>query len=391
VTGAGTVAVVGASLAGLSAARALRAQGFAGRVVLIGEEVHAPYDRPPLSKDFLAGATSRSDLELEVPDDAGLDLDWRLGVAAVGLDPGDRAVRLADGTAVRADGVVLATGARARRLPGTGSLAGVHVLRTVDDAVALRADLRPGAHLVVIGAGFIGAEVASTARTLGLEVTVVEALPVPLAGPLGPELGTVCAGLHADHGTRLITGTGVARLVGTGRVEAVELADGRRLPADVVLVGIGAQPNVEWLAGSGLELAGGVVTDQHGGTSIPEVVAAGDCAVAWSPATGSHRRVEHWTHALQVPAAAVATLLGAAPPAPPLPYFWSDQYGSRIQFAGHRHADDEVRIVEGDPADRSFLAVYERAGEPVAVLGMNQPRLFTRWRRQLRTAVPTAR
>jgi 3-phenylpropionate/trans-cinnamate dioxygenase ferredoxin reductase component len=391
VTAAGTVAVVGASLAGLSAARALRTQGFAGRVVLIGEEVHAPYDRPPLSKDFLAGAASRSDLDLEAPADAGLDLDWRLGVAAVGLDPGSRAVRLADGSQVVADGVVLATGARARRLPGTGSLAGVHVLRTLDDAVALGAELRPGAHLVVIGAGFIGAEVASTARTLGVEVTVVEGLPVPLAGPLGPEMGTVCAGLHADHGTRLITGTGVARLVGTGRVEAVELADGRRLPADVVLVGIGAQPDVEWLEGSGLELAGGVVTDQFGATAIPEVVAAGDCAVAWSPATGTYRRVEHWTHALEVPAAAVATLLGAAPPPPPLPYFWSDQYGARIQFAGHRHADDEVRIVEGDPADRSFLAVYERAGEPVAVLGMNQPRLFTRWRRQLRTAVPTAR
>jgi 3-phenylpropionate/trans-cinnamate dioxygenase ferredoxin reductase component len=385
-----TVAVVGASLAGLSAARALRAQGFAGRVVLIGEEAHAPYDRPPLSKDFLAGVASRSDLALEAPDDARLDLDWRLGVAAVSLHPADRAIELADGTEVRADGVVLATGARARRLPGTESVAGVHVLRTLDDAVALGADLRPGAHLVVIGAGFVGAEVASTARTLGLEVTVVEGLPVPLAGPLGTQVGAIVAGLHADHGTRLITGTGVARLVGTGRVEAVELADGRRLPADVVVVGIGAQPNIEWLEGSGLELAGGVVTDQFGATAIPEVVAAGDCAVAWSPTTGTHRRVEHWTHALEVPTAAVATLLGAPAPPPPLPYFWSDQYGARIQFAGHRHADDEVRIVEGDPDDRSFLAVYERAGEPVAVLGMNQPRLFTRWRRQLRAAVPAA-
>jgi 3-phenylpropionate/trans-cinnamate dioxygenase ferredoxin reductase subunit len=386
-----TIAVVGASLAGLSSARALRAQGFAGRVVLIGEEAHAPYDRPPLSKDFLAGVASRSDLDLESPDDAALDLDWRLGTAAVGLDPGNRAVRLADGSEVRADGVVLATGARARRLPGTGHLAGVHVLRTLDDAVALRAELQPGAHLVVVGAGFIGAEVASTARTLGLEVTVVEGLPIPLAGPLGARLGAVCAELHADHGTRLVTGTGVARLVGTGRVEAVELADGRRLPADVVLVGIGAQPNVEWLQGSGLELAGGVVTDQYGATAIPEVVAAGDCAIAWSPTAGSHRRVEHWTHALEFPATAVATLLGAAAPPPPLPYFWSDQYGARIQFAGSRQPGDEVRIVEGDPADRSFLAVYERAGQAVAVLGMNQPRLFTRWRRQLRAAaVPTA-
>ena len=384
----GTVAVVGASLAGLSAARALRAQGFDGRVVLIGDEVHAPYDRPPLSKDFLAGACSRADLDLEAPDDAALDLDLRLGTRAVALDPRNRAVRLADGSEVHADGVVLATGARARRLPGTEALAGVHVLRTVDDAVALGADLRPGASLVVIGAGFIGAEVASTARTLGLEVTVVEGLPVPLAGPLGAQMGAVCAELHADHGTRLLTGVGVARLVGTGRVEAVELADGRRLPADVVLVGIGAQPNVEWLAGSGLEVAGGVLTDPSGATAVPEVVAVGDCAAAWSHATGGHRRVEHWTHALEVPTAAAATLLGTVAPPPPVPYFWSDQYGARIQFAGSRRDGDEVRVVEGSLADRSFLAVYERAGEPVAVLGMNQPRLFTRWRRQLRAAVP---
>ncbi|MBM7805195.1 NADPH-dependent 2,4-dienoyl-CoA reductase/sulfur reductase-like enzyme [Geodermatophilus bullaregiensis] len=384
-----TVAVVGASLAGLSAARALRARSFDGRLVVVGDEPHAPYDRPPLSKDLLAGTSTPDDVALGTAADEALDLEWRLGTAAVGLDAPTRTVRLADGSEVRADGVVLATGARARRLPGTGGLAGVHVLRTLDDAVALRADLLAGRSLVVIGAGFIGAEVASTARGLGLEVTVVEALPVPLAGPLGPEMGAVCAGLHADHGTRLLTGTGVARLVGSPRVEAVELADGRRLPADVVVVGIGAVPNVEWLAGSGLALADGVVTDAHGATNVPGIVAVGDCAATWSAEAGRPLRSEHWTAALEQPVGAVATLLGEEPAArAPVPYFWSEQYGSRIQFAGHRRDGDAVRVIEGDPGERSFLAVYERDGRPVAVLGMDQPRLFTRWRRQLRAAEP---
>ncbi|MGY1625197.1 NAD(P)/FAD-dependent oxidoreductase [Geodermatophilus sp. SYSU D00965] len=385
-----TVAVVGASLAGLSAARALREQSFEGRIVVIGDEVHAPYDRPPLSKEFLAGTATLEDIALGTPDDDDLSLEWRLGATAVGLDRLGRTVLLDDGSEVRADGVVLATGARARRLPGSERLAGVHVLRSLDDAVALRADLAAGGRLVVIGAGFIGAEVASTARTLGCEVTVVETQPVPLAGPLGADMGAVCAGLHADHGTRLLVGTGVAGLVGTGRVEAVELTDGTRLPADVVVVGIGALPNVEWLADSGVALGNGVLTDARGATNTPGVVAVGDCAAAWSAAAERHVRTEHWTHALEHPATAVATLLGAGEPAPPpVPYFWSDQYGARIQFAGSRREGDVARVVEGSCADRSFLVVYERDGQPVAVLGMNQPRLFTRWRRQLRSAVPT--
>ena len=392
-----TVAVVGASLAGLSAGRALRAQGFDGRVLLIGDEVHAPYDRPPLSKGFLDGGSARDDLDLVREDDAALGFEWLLGQRAVALDPRGRSLRLADGREIRADGMVLATGARARRLPGlarpgTGDLSGVHVLRTLDDAVGLRSDLQPGRRLVVIGAGFIGAEVASTARGLGLDVTVVEALPVPLAGPLGPEMGRVCAALHADHGTRLLTGTGVAGLDGDGldgggHVTAVRLRDGRSLPADVVLVGIGAQPNVEWLAGSGLDLRGGIATDVRGAASIPGVVAAGDCAAPWSETAGRHVRFEHWTCALEQPSAAVAALLGADSDASPrVPYFWSDQYGVRIQFAGTRGPDDKLRIVDGDVAARSFLAVYERDDVPVAILGVNQSRLFTRWRRQLRTA-----
>jgi NADPH-dependent 2,4-dienoyl-CoA reductase/sulfur reductase-like enzyme len=385
-----TVAVVGASLAGLSAARALREQSYDGRIVVIGDEVHAPYDRPPLSKEFLAGTASLDDIALGAPDDEDLGVEWRLGTTAVGLDHISRSVLLDDGSEIRADGVVLATGARARRLPGSDGLDGVHVLRSLDDAIALRADLAAAERLVVIGAGFIGAEVASTARKLGLDVTVVETQPVPLAGPLGADMGAVCAGLHADHGTRLLTGTGVAGLVGTGRVEAVELTDGTHLPADVVVVGIGATPNIEWLAHSGVALGNGVLTDARGATAIPGVVAVGDCAAAWSASAERHVRIEHWTHALEQPGAAVATLLGTGGPAPTsVPYFWSDQYGARIQFAGSRREGDIARVVEGSCADRSFLVVYERDGHPVAVLAMNQSRLFTRWRRQLRSAVPT--
>jgi NADPH-dependent 2,4-dienoyl-CoA reductase/sulfur reductase-like enzyme len=385
-----TVAVVGASLAGLSAARALRTQSYEGRIVIIGDEAYAPYDRPPLSKDFLAGTASLDDIALGAPDDEDLGLEWRLRTTAVGLDHLSRSVLMDDGSEIRADGVVLATGARARRLPGSDGLDGVHVLRSLDDAISLREDLAAAERLVVIGAGFIGAEVASTARKLGLEVTVVETQPVPLAGPLGAEMGAVCAELHADHGTHLLTGTGVAGLVGTGRVEAVELTDGTRLPADVVVVGIGATPNIEWLAHSGVALGNGVLTDARGATNIPGVVAVGDCAAAWSASAERHVRIEHWTHALEQPATAVATLLGTGGPAPtPVPYFWSDQYGARIQFAGTRREGDIAQVVEGSCADRSFLVVYERDGAPAAVLGMNQPRLFTRWRRQLRSAVPT--
>jgi NADPH-dependent 2,4-dienoyl-CoA reductase/sulfur reductase-like enzyme len=380
-----SVTVVGASLAGLSAARALRSAGFDGRVSVVGDEPHRPYDRPPLSKELLAGRMAPEDLALEAEDE-DLDVDWRLGVRAEALDAADRAVRLSDGTVLRADGVVLATGARARTLPVADGIAGVHTLRTLDDAVALAAELRPGRRVVVVGAGFIGAEVASTAHQLGLSVTVLEAQEVPLAGPLGPQLGRVVAGLHAAHGVQLLCGVGIHAVhAGRSGVESVELVDGRVLPADVVVVGVGAQPNVEWLAGSGVDLGNGVHCDSGGATSVPGVVAVGDCASWYDPLSGRHRRVEHWTGALERPAAAVATLLGrgASVGAPRPPYFWSDQYGARIQFAGAADLADEVSVEDGDVAERSFLAVYRRAGEPVAVLGVDRVRPFTRWRRQL--------
>ncbi|MFK4188854.1 NAD(P)/FAD-dependent oxidoreductase [Streptomyces sparsogenes] len=382
-----TVAVVGASLAGLSAARSLRNRGYDGRLVVIGDEVHRPYDRPPLSKEFLAGAIGEADLALE-RDDEELGAEWVLGVRATGLDRTERAIRLADGREVRADGVVIATGAAARTLPGTEGLAGVHVLRTLDDARALRDELARGGRLVVIGGGFVGAEVASTARALGLDVTVVEAAPTPLAGPLGEAMGRVLSGLHADHGVRLLCGVGVKGVGGERRVDSVLLEDGRGVPADSVVVGVGAKPCVDWLQGSGVALDNGVKCGADGRTSLAGVVAVGDCANWYDPRAGIHRRVEHWTGALERPDTAVATLLAhgaTAPGTPRPPYFWSDQYGVKIQFAGHAAGADSVTVEEGATEDRSFLAVYRRAGRPVAVLGMNQPRLFTRWRKQLAT------
>ncbi|WP_371660055.1 NAD(P)/FAD-dependent oxidoreductase [Streptomyces sp. NBC_00280] len=380
-----TVAVVGASLAGLSAARSLRKQGYDGRLVLIGDEAHRPYDRPPLSKEFLAGTLGEADLGLET-DGEDLRAEWLLGTRATGLDRTDRSVRLADGRNVRADGIVIATGAAARTLPGAGGLTGVHTLRTLDDARALRDELARGGRLVVIGGGFIGAEVASTAYALGLDVTVIEAAPTPLAGPLGETMGAVVSGLHADHGVRLLCGVGVKGLSGERQVEAVLLADGRSVPADIVVVGVGARPCVDWLAGSGVALENGVKCGADGRTSLAGVVAVGDCANWYDPRAGAHRRVEHWTGALERPAAAVATLLagGAVEPGVPRPpYFWSDQYGVKIQFVGHAGGADSVTVEEGAVGDRDVLAVYRRAGEPVAVLGMNQPRLFVRWRKQL--------
>ncbi|TLS45433.1 NAD(P)/FAD-dependent oxidoreductase [Streptomyces montanus] len=411
-----TVAVVGASLAGLSAARSLRKQGYDGRLVVIGDELHRPYDRPPLSKEFLAGTMGEAELALEAEDE-DLQAEWLLGVRATGLDSTDRAVRLADGREVRADGFVIATGAAARTLPGSEGLAGVHVLRTLDDARTLRDELARGGRLVVIGGGFIGAEVASTAYALGLDVTVIEAAPTPLAGSLGETMGGIVSALHADHGVRLLCGVGVKGLSGDepsemgvppaegwgrsevgvppdgvrGRVDAVLLDDGRSIPADIVVVGVGARPCVEWLEGSGVALDNGVTCGADGRTSLAGVVAVGDCANWYDPRAGAHRRVEHWTGARERADAAVATLLswGAAEPGMPRPpYFWSDQYGVKIQFAGHAAGADSVTIEEGAPDERNVLAVYRRAGHPVAVLGMNQPRLFTRWRKQLALTAP---
>jgi len=390
------IAVVGASLAGVSAARALRKQGYDGELVIVGDEAEQPYDRPPLSKTLLAGEADEADIRL-LRDGETLDADWRLGVSATGLRPADRSVSLSDGTDLTVDAVVLATGARPRQ-PWPDPPAGVHTLRTLADARALRDRLRPGAQLVVVGAGFIGAEVASTARGLGVDVTVVEALPTPLAAVLGEEFGAVLAGLHAAHGVRLLCGVGVSRLVGSVQMEGVELADGRLIPADVVLVGVGVQPNVEWLAGSSLDAPGGVRCDAYGQTGISTVVAVGDCASWYSPELGGYYRLEHWTAARERAPIAVSALLSGGRDliADRPPYVWSDQYGRTLQLAGLPAGADSVKVEEGSVADLDFLAVYRRGERPVALLALGQARAFLRRRKQLvaeaagRAGQPTA-
>lgn len=377
-----TIAVVGASLAGLRSVQELRTQGFDGRVVVIGEEVHAPYDRPPLSKAFLAGTVPAEDLTLA---DEDFGAEWRLGVRADRVDPAEGAVHLSTGEVVRADGLVIATGGRPRTLPGTAALSGVHTLRTLDDAVALRADLRSGSRVVVVGAGWIGAEVASTCRALGLDVTVVEAAPVPMERALGPVLGSLCAELHADHGVDLHLGVGVESYLDNGtRVTGVVLRDGTHLPADVVVAGIGMEPATDWLHGSGLALDNGVLCDHGCVTTIPSVVTVGDVA-RYRATDGTHVRHEHWTNASEQPVVAVRNLLAGTTldTFRPSGYVWSDQYGVRLQLAGETTRADEVAVIDGSPDDRKFVAEFRRAGQPVGVLAMNNPKLFGRMRRQL--------
>jgi len=386
-----TVTVVGASLAGLSAARALRDQGFTGQLTIVGAEPHRPYDRPPLSKEFLAGGCAEEALRLEDPAE-DLDARWLLRRHAVGLDRRELAVLLDDGRAIKAHGVVIATGATARRL--AGAPAGVHTLRTLDDAWALRADLLLAKRVVVVGAGFIGLEVAATVTGLGLPVTVLEATRAPLAGALGVPVGSAVADLHRTRGVELRCGVGVAGFETgpTGRVQAVVCTDGDRVPADVVVVGVGAEPAVQWLADTGLPRTGGVHCDESGATALPGVVAVGDCAAWYDPHLGRPHRVEHWTAALERPALAVAQLLGTplgdgSRRVSRLPYFWSDQYDQRLQFAGHTAPGDQLDVEEGSLADGAgFLAVYRRRGQPVAVVALDRPRQFTRWRRALESA-----
>lgn len=385
-----TLAIVGASLAGLAAARAARAQGFTGRLVIIGDEPHRPYDRPPLSKDFLLGKVAAEDLSLESDDD-GLDAEWLLGSGAASLDAESRTVLLKDGRTVEADGIVISTGARARQMPTLAGLSNVFTLRTLTDAQSLAPELVPGSRMAVIGAGFIGAEVASAAASRGMEVTIIDMKSVPFAAQLGTEMGGVVAGLHAANGVELISSAVIEDFYsGEGNVTGLRLRGGRYVGADVVVVGIGAEPNTGWLEGSGLEVTGGVVCDAMGRTSVPGIVAVGDCAAWFDDTTGTHRRMEHWTGALERAAVAVEALLDAdAVPKPAKQhYFWSDQHGVKLQFAGHSAGYDRLEIEAGDALTHSCLAVYYREDVPVAVLGMNQPRLFTKWRRSLAAAAP---
>ena len=383
----GRVVVVGASLAGLSALETLRQEGYEGELIAVGAEPVLPYDRPPLSKQVLQGHWEPDKTMLRgQPDYDALGVTWHLGRRATALDPVARTVTLDDGEPLAYDGLVIATGTTPRWLPGTEGLGGVHVLRTLDECLALRAELDGASRLCVVGAGFIGAEVAASARVRGVEVTVLEALPAPLARAFPAEMGAACAALHFDHGVDLRCGVTVAGFEGDGHVTGVRLGDGSVVEADVVVVGIGVVPETGWLESSGISLDNGVVCDATCATSAPGVVAAGDIARWPNNLFGETMRVEHWSNAVEQGAAAAKRLLagpGEAVDFAPVPYFWSDQYDAKIQFLGRCCPTDELRIVDGSLEERKFVALFGRDDRLIGALAFSRPRLLMAYRRLL--------
>jgi NADPH-dependent 2,4-dienoyl-CoA reductase/sulfur reductase-like enzyme len=393
----GSVSIVGAGIAGHFTAKALRKLGYTGRITMIGAEQHRPYDRPPLSKEYLLGTLDESQLSLERRSE-DLGVNQMLGTEAVSLDPESHTVTLGDGSRIFSDAVVLATGSRLRRLPaatttgGTGGTdpAGIYLLRTLDDARALRSAMLSHRRLVVIGAGFIGSEIASAGHQLGLDVTILEAQSTPLSGVLGAAGGTAVAALHSRNGVVLRPEAAVAKVHGTDEVTAVELVDGELIPADLVAVGIGVDADIGWLHGSGLDLSpGAVACDDRGRTAVRRIYAVGDCAAWWDPVLERHQRIEHWTEAMDRPSVLAAAMLGEPGPTRlKPPYFWSDLYGSRVEFVGRRAGDEEFVVEDGSAGDANLLATYRRDGEPVAVLGVNQIKQIRRWRKTLTQMLP---
>ncbi|MHA6800594.1 NAD(P)/FAD-dependent oxidoreductase [Bounagaea algeriensis] len=385
-----SIAVVGTSIAGWRAAQELREQGFDGRLVMIGEESHRPYDRPVLSKDFLTDGQAADELALatEKEEDA-LDAEWRPGTRAIGLRPRQGCIALDDGTTVAVDGAVLATGARPITLPGTEQLGGVHYLRTLEQARALRTELAPDTRVVVIGGGLIGTEIASACRSRGARVTLVEAQHMPLARTLGIELAPTWLALHEEHCVHLRCGTPASRVLGRDRATGVELADGRVLPADLVVVEVGSRPTTEWLRGSGVKVRDGVVTSPGGVTAVPNVVAVGDLVRHLPAQRGRTARSDHWWTAMNQPPVAVRNLLAGWTVShyAAIPRFWSRQYGNLLQFAGFSGPKDKVRVVDGSLHARRFVATYHRGGRTVAVCAFNNPKAFSRYRRRLSTAL----
>lgn len=377
------VVIVGAGMAGVQTAVALREQGFTGPVTLLGAEPHQPYDRPPLSKAVLLGKAEDSAFDVDFE---GLGIELRLGTEVTGLRAADRELDTEAGP-VPYGVLVLATGAQPLTLPGTEGVPGVHLLRTLDDAARLRPVLAAAHRIVVVGAGWIGAEFATAAREAGCAVTVVEAADRVLAGALPAEVAEPMARWYAEAGAELITGAKVAG-VEEGRVL---LADGRALPADAVVVGIGARPATGWLARSGVELGpdGSITADAHLRTSLPGVYAVGDCASFPSARYGTRLLVHHWDNALQGPRAVAANVLAAGPAEvyDPVPYFWSEQFGRFVQYAGHHGAADTL-LWRGDPAEPAWSVCWLRDGALVAVLAVGRPRDLAQGRRLIEAGVP---
>ncbi|MFG2342999.1 NAD(P)/FAD-dependent oxidoreductase [Streptomyces phaeochromogenes] len=374
--------IVGAGMAGVQTAVALRERGFTGSVTLIGAEPHQPYDRPPLSKAVLLGKAEGSAFDVDFE---ALDVELRLGLEVTGVHPSRHELDTADGP-VPYDVLVIATGAEPIQLPGAQGVPGVHLLRTLDDAERLRPVLARQHDIVVVGAGWIGAEFATAARDAGCAVTVVEAADRPLAGVLPEEVAAPMAAWYADSGAVLRT---------HARVERVEhgevvLDDGSRLPAGAVVVGIGARPATAWLAGSGIELGTRreIVADDHLRTSAPDVYAVGDCASFPSGRYGERLLVHHWDNALQGPRTVAANIVGETSAAyDPVPYFWSEQFGRFVQYAGH-HASADAMVWRGDPAGPSWSVCWLREGRLVAVLAVGRPRDLAQGKRLIEAGTP---
>jgi len=370
-----SVLVVGASAGGLAVAEALRRQGFPGRLTLLGAEKRWPYDRPPLSKKVLAGDWAPGQTQLRTEDALGkLDAEFVLGEAAIRLDVGERAVETSAGRVLRAESIVIATGLEPRRLSGQDSFSGVFVLRTLDDALALREKMLTGPRVCVVGDGVLGTEIAATARGMGLDVTLCGPQSALLGSQLGPFVGGVLGELHEARGVKLRLGALVDSLEGEGgRVSGVRLAGGEVIPAELVVVAIGSRPAVGWLEGSGLRLSDGIVCDSRC-RAAEGVHAVGDVAFFHHEGLGRGLRLENRTNAVEQGIAVAGNILGADKPYTPVPYFWTDQYDAKIQVYGVLSPGDEVAVVEGDPARLQFIAVFGRGGKVVGAVGWNMVR-----------------
>lgn len=379
------IVIVGGGLAGARTAEQLRRSDYSGRITIVSDEVHLPYDRPPLSKEVLRKEVDDVALKPREWYDEN-DITLRLGSAATRLDTSAQTLTLDDGTELGYDELVVATGLVPRRIPAFPDLEGIRVLRSFDESMALRQHASQAQRAVVIGAGFIGCEVAASLRSLGVDVVLVEPQPTPLASVLGEQIGELVARLHREEGVDVRLGVSVAEVRGDSQVDTVVLTDGTELAADLVVVGIGSRPATEWLEGSGVEVDNGVICDEAGRTSAPNVWALGDVA-SWRDATGHQARVEHWSNVADQARVVVPAMLGQdVPSAVVVPYFWSDQYDVKIQCLGEPEATDIVHVVEDD--GRKFLAYYERDGVVVGVVGGGMPGKVMKVRAKIAAATP---